>query len=870
MASEPPDDVLHFRGKTLTPESPRPLHIPEPSNIPVLENQMDPIFNDTSTYETASQTTDATLHLAKIGDTAQLMEQYARIYSLLGEGDNNLAHPSGQDKSTGSVPASDQAGAQGPKNEFNVSAVQNLLPVSQSSSSLTATSARETPTNVPSSSNHILNHALPSDSFQTEVGPFPNLAAATHLTHTEGCRKDQTLQNNGQAISREPDNGINYQNLLDNLCQPVSIAPSASDATATISTHATDSNNPSLNTEFSLPPTSNLPPRPPPQENPAIHPNYSPTDDIRSFHNLHSQKPNESTHFSQSNLHESATIPLGASSAPTLSSTQTESPSLLASFRESHPPNLQVDSEAGTVASGLRRSEATRNQSSKSPEDQDDEAPWGPEIQKKYDEFLHNERIYVTEGVWDRFAPGSRLFVGNLPSERVTKRDLFHLFHKYGKLAQISIKPAYGFVQFMDATSCRNALEAEEGGVIRGRKIHLEISKPQRSARNAPESSRPARLRRSKSPDRASHREIGRNARLASERYDRTPSDRRSSLNEGKDYGDHRHRDNYRPTRSPPRGSRRDEYRSRDRSTERYDHRSRQRSRSPYRPGDRYRSPTPRDQNYDSDSDLPIPKRAPRHVPDVQIIVLENIDNEFVYRVETAFRDRGLRTDVLILSPRIGLPAVIRRQILEGVLAIVRLSKSSQYSGKIPLQVFDRGSSAGNVRFNEYSGLEPKVAAEVVLQARNIPISAPNQSLPSHGLGVQPPAPPAPPQIPLVNQPNVASLISKLDAPTLQSLLGALQQNPTALTQQQYPQSSNQPATNITNLLAHVTRQNNAVPPTLPASQYAPIQHFGQPPTNPSLGGETNLAALLAKGQLPQTNSSQVQNIMEQLTKWKQ
>lgn len=51
MTPNSPDEAIHFRGKTLTPESPRPLHFPEPSNIPVLENQMDPIFNDTSTYE---------------------------------------------------------------------------------------------------------------------------------------------------------------------------------------------------------------------------------------------------------------------------------------------------------------------------------------------------------------------------------------------------------------------------------------------------------------------------------------------------------------------------------------------------------------------------------------------------------------------------------------------------------------------------------------------------------------------------------------------------------------------------------------------------------------------------------------------------
>lgn len=61
--------------------------------------------------------------------------------------------------------------------------------------------------------------------------------------------------------------------------------------------------------------------------------------------------------------------------------------------------------------------------------------------------------------------------IGNLPTEKVTKRDLFHVFHKHGKLAQISIKQAYGFVQFLEAASCYAALAAEQGEIIRGRKI---------------------------------------------------------------------------------------------------------------------------------------------------------------------------------------------------------------------------------------------------------------------------------------------------------------------------------------------------------------------------------------------------------------
>jgi hypothetical protein len=43
---------------------------------------------------------------------------------------------------------------------------------------------------------------------------------------------------------------------------------------------------------------------------------------------------------------------------------------------------------------------------------------WPPEIQAEYDQFLRDERNYVTEGAWDRFPPGSRLFVGTTHSAR--------------------------------------------------------------------------------------------------------------------------------------------------------------------------------------------------------------------------------------------------------------------------------------------------------------------------------------------------------------------------------------------------------------------------------------------------------------------
>jgi nuclear polyadenylated RNA-binding protein 3 len=101
----------------------------------------------------------------------------------------------------------------------------------------------------------------------------------------------------------------------------------------------------------------------------------------------------------------------------------------------------------------------------------DDDQPWTPDTQRKYDKFIEDERKYVSEGRWEQFPYGSRLFVGNLSSERVTKRDIFHAFHRYGDLAQISIKQAYGFVQFLRPQDCSVALAREEGRQIRGKKI---------------------------------------------------------------------------------------------------------------------------------------------------------------------------------------------------------------------------------------------------------------------------------------------------------------------------------------------------------------------------------------------------------------
>jgi RNA recognition motif-containing protein len=62
-------------------------------------------------------------------------------------------------------------------------------------------------------------------------------------------------------------------------------------------------------------------------------------------------------------------------------------------------------------------------------------------------------------------------FVGNLSSDKVSKRDVFDVFHRFGRLAQISLKSAYGFVQYHDVDEGRRAMDNLQGVEIKGRRI---------------------------------------------------------------------------------------------------------------------------------------------------------------------------------------------------------------------------------------------------------------------------------------------------------------------------------------------------------------------------------------------------------------
>ncbi|KAL4800417.1 hypothetical protein BDV19DRAFT_69619 [Aspergillus venezuelensis] len=826
MTPDSPDEALHFRGKTLTPESPRPLHVAEPTNIPVLQNQMDPVFNDTSTYGQAEY-----------------------LY-----GNNYSTHPSGHYARPGEVTGNTGSIQSG---------LQQQPPQHQSHTQDPSSPLAQTVPGAPLAPHATRNNPW-ANGVDYSTATLQSQPAAQGRLDVEGKNEDSA------------GNGVDFQNLLDNLPSS-STSPSA--PTVTGNTVPADDASASLQADEAAQSSPGLPPRPPPQEKPSIHPNYKPSDDIRSYHQLpvHAASNAPNPYATQSsNYQPNAGLSAVATGAPgTSSGAGSLPPPPVASFQHSSSASAETQENPPPVAQKNSRVD-------RQPPRTDDDAPWGADVQKKYDSFLHDERIYVTEGLWDRFPYGSRLFVGNLPTERVTKRDLFHIFHNYGKLAQISIKQAYGFIQFLEAPSCKRALEKEQGAIVRGRKVHLEISKPQRNTKPAPASSEPSRPppRRSRSPEFSrSGPSSNRSSRAPADRFDRPAEPGRLPFSDFRDEPSHRRREGFRsPRSSSPRGYRaREGYRSRDRTPERFDRRDRRRSRSPYGRDRRYHSPSPRGRGtYDSDADLPVPRRAPRDVPDVQILVLEELDRQFIFHVESSFRNRGLRVDVLVLGPRIPLDAAVKRQISEGVLAVVRLSRPSQISRKIPLQVFDRSSGPGNVQFNEYPDVEPSMAASIVVQAQSLQRNGPGIPLatPAYGVPPIPSAPlphPIPPPIP--NQPNLANAISHLDGPGLQSLLAALQQQRSPTVQQPQQPFATASTPDLASLLNVATRQ----PVPLNPPQPLPQQQFPLQGANPAAISDPNLLSLLAKGLGNQQSQGQpaipphqVQNIMSQLSKWKQ
>lgn len=431
MTSSPPyhPEAIHFNGKTLSPASPVPLHIPEPSSIPVLQNQTDPIFNLMSTHVgQPSASRNEMTEYSTAHDHAQSVTFPATSWT---ETDNKL----GDDADM----RDDRESEDGGNNDYEMIDEDNYEDLEEkrgsntlhnhSSSSVvrpsTSVTANEIPPahsqtqSAPSTSDY--SQKVPEDFLQyitphqpSQDAPEPRSPSTTTLENTE--KRDFYMQESNTDVM----NGdVNYDALLDNLSPSTATVPPA-DSIIPITTAALpDASNAakpsSVETPIAaIPLPAGLPPRPPPQEKPAIHPNYTPGEDIRSYHYPQTQsstahKPytsqsSNSYRPAQNIPHPASGAAVGANGLP---------PPPLATFQQSSSKDIQLQRSPLTPQNRNRDGHGKQGENLALAADQEeDEVPWTPEVEKRYAEFLVDEAVYVTEGLWDRFPPGSRLFVG--------------------------------------------------------------------------------------------------------------------------------------------------------------------------------------------------------------------------------------------------------------------------------------------------------------------------------------------------------------------------------------------------------------------------------------------------------------------------
>ena len=371
MTYSPPQQAEHIRHQQLTPESPRPQQIPSPANIPILslDKQMDPVF-DESAYNTQNATPtypSAASHTLNV--PANTAPQFA---------DQSQSHASGfQDGGAQSAggfaqtggPPSAYSGAPGTQTQ-DTSSIQNYSASHQTGASST-------------------HDAQAAQSQNTSAYPY-----AHNNAYPAQPAPVQSAQGAHYQTEATAGGNVDVQALLDSLTPSANNAPSGQYASQ-LSSHFAQ---PQGSASASLPqPASNLPPRPPAQEKPATHPNYDPSDDIRSYH-PGSQMPSNTQ---QRGNGQAQTPGVGGQLSPSMTRAAAQGP----------------------PAPGTDPGQAQR---SASPGD-DEDIRWGPEVNRLYEAFLEQERKFVTEGQWDQFPMGSRLFIGKRPLQERLDLLLTHV-----------------------------------------------------------------------------------------------------------------------------------------------------------------------------------------------------------------------------------------------------------------------------------------------------------------------------------------------------------------------------------------------------------------------------------------------------------
>ncbi|XP_030910368.1 nuclear receptor coactivator 5 isoform X1 [Melopsittacus undulatus] len=154
-----------------------------------------------------------------------------------------------------------------------------------------------------------------------------------------------------------------------------------------------------------------------------------------------------------------------------------------------------------------------------------------------------------------------RLFVGNLPTDHMTREEMEEIFSKYGKIRALSMYHGYGFVQYDRLEDVQAALDGEKGRLYKGYRLDINKAVERRNMNKASSRSSPARrepyaygdgrdTRRDRSPLRGSPRRDPRDGRNGRDSRD-TRDIRARDMRDARDHRDPRDLRDPRDIRDP-------------------------------------------------------------------------------------------------------------------------------------------------------------------------------------------------------------------------------------------------------------------------------------------------------------------------------
>jgi len=281
----------------------------------------------------------------------------------------------------------------------------------------------------------------------------------------------------------------------------------------------------------------------------------------------------------------------------------------------------------------------------------------------------------------------SRLFIGNLPTDQVGKREVEEKFCKYGKILGCSVHKGFGFIQYERVEEARLAIQEEAGSLYHGLKIDVKMAKEGRQGN--PPLKRP--FRQTNNYEKPSHpprdeyrgsrggRDYPPGERYYPERsrsptgYDRSREDpyRRGESFSGRDREYGRREEGYPDYRRPPPEDhhRRDDYR-RPEDDHRRDPRE---SRDPGPP-----PPPPPAPVKDPVKDRPT---------DAYLVVIHKAQRDYAEMIENRIKEFGILTDMVFLTDEKNLLPAIEDIGRRGTMYAITVSQQHEAHRSLTLNI---------------------------------------------------------------------------------------------------------------------------------------------------------------------------------------